>query len=146
MTIALSTGFVGHAALGEQTTRKVCTLARSCCGRSGSARRIRSAASAAATDPGVFDAVKINVSDVSVSSSIASAAPMSAPPHDPSVFENVIVTRSMSSSTPYCSAAPRPRSPSTPRPWASSSRRNVFGCFAATSTTRSSGAVSPPIE
>ena len=98
----------GHAALVEQRRGTSARCARSRLGRSGSARRMRSAASAAATDPGVFDAVKINGSEVSVSSSIASCGPMSAPPHEPSVFENVIVMRSMSSSTPYCSAAPRP--------------------------------------
>ena len=44
---------------------------------------MRSASSAAATDPGVFDAVKMNGSDVSCSSSMASVGPSTAPPQLP---------------------------------------------------------------
>ena len=107
---------------------------------------MRSAASAAATEPGVFEAVKMSGSASRVSSSMASAEPMSAPPHEPSVFEKVMVMRSTVGEHAECSAAPRPRAPSTPRPWASSSSRNVFGCARHSSTMPASGAVSPPME
>ena len=97
--IALSGGFTGTPRSVSRSTRRS-TLARRRTGRSGSSRSIRMPASAAASEPGVFDAVKISGSASRVSSSIASAGPSSAPPHDPRVLENVMVTRSTSSSTP----------------------------------------------
>jgi hypothetical protein len=60
---------------------------------------MRNDASAAASDAGTFDAVKMNGSDVIVSNSIASALPITAPPHEPRVFEKVTVTMSTRSST-----------------------------------------------
>ena len=89
-----------HAAIGEEMVevRHVGTQLRAHLGRVS--RRMRSPASAAATDPGVFDAVKMNGSASSVRSSIASAEPMTAPPHEPSVFEKVMVRRSTSAKTP----------------------------------------------
>ena len=62
-----------HAALGEQADEEVDVGAQLLRSSRASSRRMRSASSAAATEPGVFDAVKISGSASSVSSSIASA-------------------------------------------------------------------------
>ena len=74
--IALSAGFDRHAALGEQADEAVDVVAQPV----GHARGVRAGcaapASAAATEPGVFDAVKMSGSASSVSSSIASAEPI----------------------------------------------------------------------
>ena len=95
--IALSAGFDRDAPLGEQARRtgRRCRAAAPVI--SGCSRRMRSASSAAATDPGVFDAVKMNGSASSGEQlDGVGRGRCSAPPQDPSVLENVMVTRSTS--------------------------------------------------
>ena len=95
----------------------------------------------------MLEAVKISGSESRVSSSMASADPTSAPPQEPSVLENVIVIRSTSETTPWCSAAPRPRLAEHAQAVGFVVEQERVGVLAAQRVrARASGAVSPPME
>ena len=104
-----------------------------------------SALRAAATDAGGSAAEKIPLRASWRMWSITGALPATKPPTVASDFENVPISRSTSSSTPKCSGVPRPHSPNTPSPCASSTIRRA-PCARASRAISGSGATSPSIE
>ena len=77
--------------------------------------------------------------------SAAAREVITAPPTLARDLLKATVTASTRSSTPVCSAAPRPAAPSTPRPWASSTTSRA-PWRSQSSAISASGAISPVIE
>ena len=115
---------------------------QSCFRRSGSVSMTSRAASTAATAAGGIEALKIIERAWCWMYSITYASPAITPPNEANDLLNVPMIKSTLSSTPKCSAVPRPCSPRTPRACASSTMSRA-PYFWASSTIRGSGARSP---